>query len=163
MAWTGAGALIVVVVLALLPYIVYSGTTSIIVQAFIVLTLASMWNLLAGYAGLVSVGQQVFVGLGAYFVLILAIHGTSPFAALPVVKGGVVDFTTNPAEAAAFEKVLATRAVPLPLIPAESEFETNVGNAVNTLLAQAASGQVVTTANIKTALQAAQDKMAAAG
>ena len=83
-AWTGLGALVVVVVLALLPYIVYSGTTSIFVQGFIVLTLASMWNLLAGYAGLVSVGQQVFVGLGAYFVLILAIHGWSPFAALPV-------------------------------------------------------------------------------
>ena len=83
-AWTGLGALVVVVVLALLPYIVYSGTTSIFVQGFIVLTLASMWNLLAGYAGLVSVGQQVFVGLGAYFVLILAIHGWSPFAALPL-------------------------------------------------------------------------------
>jgi len=83
-AWTGLGALAVVVVLALFPYIVYSGTTTIMVQAFIVLTLASMWNLLAGYAGLVSVGQQAFVGLGAYFVLILAIHGTSPFAALPV-------------------------------------------------------------------------------
>jgi len=83
-AWTGLGALVVVVVLALFPYIVYSGTTTIMVQAFIVLTLASMWNLLAGYAGLVSVGQQAFVGLGAYFVLILAINGTSPFAALPV-------------------------------------------------------------------------------
>jgi ABC-type branched-subunit amino acid transport system permease subunit len=83
-AWTGAGALIVVVVLALFPYLVYSGTTTIMVQAFIVLTLASMWNLLAGYAGLVSVGQQAFVGLGAYFVLILALHGISPFAALPV-------------------------------------------------------------------------------
>jgi branched-chain amino acid transport system permease protein len=83
-AWTGAGALIVVVVLAFFPYIVYSGTTAILVQAFIVLTLASMWNLLAGYAGLVSVGQQAFVGLGAYFVLILALHGFSPFAALPV-------------------------------------------------------------------------------
>ena len=83
-AWTGIGALIVVVVLALFPYIVYSGTTTIMVQAFILLTLASMWNLLAGYAGLVSVGQQAFVGLGAYFVLILALHGTSPFAALPV-------------------------------------------------------------------------------
>jgi branched-chain amino acid transport system permease protein len=82
-AWTGVVALIVVVVFAILPYIVYSGTTSILVQAFIVLTLASMWNLLAGYAGLVSVGQQAFVGLGAYFVLILAIHGASPFAALP--------------------------------------------------------------------------------
>jgi len=87
-AWTGAGALIVVVVLALFPYIVYSGTTAILVQAFIVLTMASMWNLLAGYAGLVSVGQQAFVGLGAYFVLILAIHGTSPFAALPVAAIG---------------------------------------------------------------------------
>jgi ABC-type branched-subunit amino acid transport system permease subunit len=82
--WTGAGALIVVVVFWLLPYIVYSGTTAILVQAFIVLTMASMWNLLAGYAGLVSVGQQAFVGIGAYFVLFLAIHGTSPFAALPV-------------------------------------------------------------------------------
>jgi branched-chain amino acid transport system permease protein len=87
-AWTGAGAVIVVVVLALFPYIVYSGTTTIMVQAFIVLTLASMWNLLAGYAGLVSVGQQAFVGLGAYFVLILALHGTSPFAALPVAALG---------------------------------------------------------------------------
>ena len=83
-AWTGIGALIVIVVLAFFPYLVYSGTTAIMVQGFIVLTLASMWNLLAGYAGLVSVGQQAFVGLGAYFVLILALHGTSPFAALPV-------------------------------------------------------------------------------
>jgi branched-chain amino acid transport system permease protein len=58
------------------------------VQAFIVLTLASMWNLLAGYAGLVSVGQQAFVGLGAYLVLILALHGMSPFAALPVAAIG---------------------------------------------------------------------------
>ena len=87
-AWTGIGALIVVLVLARLPYIVYSGTTAILVQGFIVLTMASMWNLLAGYAGLVSVGQQAFVGLGAYFVLILAIHGTSPFAALPVAAIG---------------------------------------------------------------------------
>ncbi len=87
-AWTGAGALVVVVVLALFPYIVYSGTTTIMVQGFIVLTLACMWNLLAGYAGLVSVGQQMFVGLGAYFVLILAIHGTSPFAGLPVAAIG---------------------------------------------------------------------------
>ncbi len=87
-AWTGAGALIIVAALAYFPYIVYSGTTTILVQAFIVLTLASMWNLMAGYAGLVSVGQQAFVGLGAYFVLFLALHGTSPFAALPVAAIG---------------------------------------------------------------------------
>ena len=91
-AWTGIGALVAVAVLAYLPYIVYSGTTGIIVQAFIVLTLASMWNLLAGYAGLVSVGQQAFLGLGAYFVLIPAMHGVSPFAALPIgaIGAGIV-------------------------------------------------------------------------
>jgi ABC-type branched-subunit amino acid transport system permease subunit len=91
-AWTGVAALIVVIVLAMFPYIVFSGTTSLLVQAFIVLTMSSMWNLLAGYAGLVSVGQQAFVGLGAYFVLILAINGISPFAALPVaaIGAGVV-------------------------------------------------------------------------
>ncbi len=87
-AWTGAGALIVVVVLALFPYIVYSGTTSVMVQGFIILTMASMWNLLAGYAGLVSVGQQAFVGLGAYFVLLMNIHGISMFASLPVAAVG---------------------------------------------------------------------------
>jgi branched-chain amino acid transport system permease protein len=87
-AWTAAVALIIVVVLTRFPYMFFSGTTTILVQAFIVLTLASMWNLLAGYAGLVSVGQQAFVGLGAYFVLILALHGISPFAALPVAAIG---------------------------------------------------------------------------
>jgi branched-chain amino acid transport system permease protein len=83
-AWTGLFAVAVVVVLALFPYFVYSGTTTIMVQAFIILTLASMWNLLAGYAGLVSVGQQAFVGLGAYFVLALNINKISMFSALPV-------------------------------------------------------------------------------
>jgi ABC-type branched-subunit amino acid transport system permease subunit len=87
-AWTGIVAVAVVVVLALFPYIVYSGTTSLLTQAFIVLVLASMWNLLAGYAGLVSVGMQAFVGLGAYFVLICTIHSISPFAATPVAAIG---------------------------------------------------------------------------
>ncbi len=32
--------------------------------------LAQMWNLLAGFAGVVSVGQQAFVGLGAYAMVV---------------------------------------------------------------------------------------------
>jgi branched-chain amino acid transport system permease protein len=39
------------------------------------LVLAQNWNLLAGYAGLVSVGQQAFVGLGAYAMFALVILG----------------------------------------------------------------------------------------
>jgi branched-chain amino acid transport system permease protein len=80
--WSGIGALAVLVVLFLFPYYVGPGTTGILVQGLIVLTLASMWNLLAGYAGLVSVGQQAFFGLGAYFVLIPAMHGVTPWAGL---------------------------------------------------------------------------------
>jgi len=36
------------------------------VQAFILILLATMWNLLAGFGGLVSIGQQAFIGIGAY-------------------------------------------------------------------------------------------------
>jgi len=82
--WAGIGAVVVVVILAYLPYIVLSGTTDLLVNVFVLMTISSMWNLLAGYAGLVSVGQQAFIGLGAYSVLILSNHGTNPFAALPV-------------------------------------------------------------------------------
>src|SRR5512145_1742199 len=42
---------------------------------FYMLALAQYWNLLAGYAGLVSVGQQAFVGLGAYLLFALTIFG----------------------------------------------------------------------------------------
>ncbi len=82
--WAAIAAIAAVVILAYLPYIVYSGTTNLLANFFILLIMASMWNLLAGYAGLVSVGQQAFIGLGAYFVLILASHGTDPFLAIPV-------------------------------------------------------------------------------
>ena len=47
--------------------------------------LASLWNLLAGYAGLVSVGQQAYVGLGAYLLFGLTLRaGLPPLWAIPV-------------------------------------------------------------------------------
>ena len=82
--WAGASAVVLVGVLAYLPYQVYSDTTNLLVDFFQLLIMASMWNLLAGYAGLVSVGQQAFIGLGAYFVVMLANQGVSPFSAIPL-------------------------------------------------------------------------------
>ena len=53
------------------------------------LALAQCWNLLAGYAGLVSVGQQAFVGLGAYALFAATlIVGLDPLVAILI--GGVV-------------------------------------------------------------------------
>src|SRR5215471_3272655 len=47
--------------------------------------LASLWNLLAGYAGLVSVGQQAYVGLGGYVLFASTIlAGLHPLLAVPV-------------------------------------------------------------------------------
>ena len=53
-------------------------------EIFAYVALASLWNLLAGYAGLVSVGQQAFVGLGGYMLFGLAIlAGVPPLWAIP--------------------------------------------------------------------------------
>jgi branched-chain amino acid transport system permease protein len=47
--------------------------------------LASLWNLLAGYAGLVSVGQQAYVGIGAYLLFGLTLRaGLPPLWAIPL-------------------------------------------------------------------------------
>lgn len=42
------------------------GVQRLLIEFFTLLALAQMWNLLAGYAGLVSIGQQAFIGMGAY-------------------------------------------------------------------------------------------------
>lgn len=49
---------------------------------FIYVILAVTWNALVGYCGLVSIGQQAFFGLGAYFAVRLADSGVSVYPAL---------------------------------------------------------------------------------
>ncbi len=55
---------------------------SLIQDLFFILTmlvLAQWWNLLAGYGGLVSVGQQAFVGMGAYALFgVVILWGLDP-------------------------------------------------------------------------------------
>ncbi len=82
--WSGAVLVAGIVAMAYLPYGTDPATTAVFINFLILVTMATMWNLLAGYGGLVSVGQQAFVGLGAYAVLVLAQGGMSPFAALPL-------------------------------------------------------------------------------
>lgn len=64
----------------------------LLTEVYSYLALASLWNLLAGYAGLVSVGQQAFVGLGGYTLYLCALWlGLNPLLGLPVagVVGGL--------------------------------------------------------------------------
>ena len=59
--------------LAALPAFAGRGLIQDLIFVFYMLALAQCWNLLAGYAGLVSVGQQAFVGLGGYLLFALTI------------------------------------------------------------------------------------------
>lgn len=68
--------------LALLPAILGAGAVDRLTALFIYVIMAAMWNALAGYGGLVSVGQQVFFGLGAYFTVRLAEADIDPFLAM---------------------------------------------------------------------------------
>jgi branched-chain amino acid transport system permease protein len=54
-------------------------------EIYAYVALASLWNLLAGYAGLVSIGQQAYVGLGGYVLFASTIlAGVHPLLAVPV-------------------------------------------------------------------------------
>jgi branched-chain amino acid transport system permease protein len=68
--------------LAFAPLVLSVGAIDRLTTLFIYGILALMWNALAGYAGLVSIGHQAFFGLGAYAAVRLADAGISPYPAL---------------------------------------------------------------------------------
>ncbi|KAF1049558.1 branched-chain amino acid ABC transporter permease [Xylophilus sp.] len=73
-----AAALAPAAALVLLLAVPAIGPRALVQDLFMVLTLlvlALNWNLLAGFAGLVSVGQQAFVGVGAYTLFAAVILG----------------------------------------------------------------------------------------
>ncbi|MBU4529205.1 MAG: branched-chain amino acid ABC transporter permease [Hoeflea sp.] len=72
-----------VVVAIVLPAFAGRGLIQDLFFIFTMLVLAQFWNLLAGYGGLVSVGQQAFVGFGAYMLFgSVILWGWNPIAAL---------------------------------------------------------------------------------
>ncbi|MGD9915522.1 MAG: branched-chain amino acid ABC transporter permease [Rhizobiaceae bacterium] len=62
-----------VLLLAAMPFIAGRGLLQDLFFVLTMLCLAQYWNLLAGFAGLVSVGQQAYVGLGAYALFYFSI------------------------------------------------------------------------------------------
>jgi branched-chain amino acid transport system permease protein len=74
---------VVVALMALVPVTESVGNINNLTQLLILIVMGVTWNLLAGYAGLVSIGLQAFIGLGGYVLLELADHnGVQPFVAL---------------------------------------------------------------------------------
>jgi branched-chain amino acid transport system permease protein len=86
------------IALACAPFFLGAGAVDRLTTLFIYAILALMWNALAGYAGLVSVGHQVFFGLGAYGAIRLANAGMNPYLAL-VVSAALVALLSTPISA----------------------------------------------------------------
>lgn len=85
----GLLSLLVVVALIAAPWWLGRANMRLLGEVYAFLALASLWNLLAGFTGLVSVGQQAFVGLGGYALFAAAIFfGVPPL--LAVALAGVI-------------------------------------------------------------------------
>ena len=80
-----AGSAVLVIALFTLPW--WDGDGSLqtpLVVVLYYLGLAQMWNLLAGFAGMISIGQQMFVGVGTYSMLQFAeVWGLDPWLSVP--------------------------------------------------------------------------------
>ena len=87
----GAALVVLLMLIILLTVPFWAGRLEqrIIIEFAYYLALAQMWNLLAGYAGLVSIGQQAFVGIGGYLLFTMAIYLNIP-PILAVVLSGVI-------------------------------------------------------------------------
>lgn len=82
-------AMLLVVVAATLPWWAPADHASSWMREFVEIAcyfvFAMMWNLLAGYGGMVSIGQQAFFGFGGYTMLMLGnFGGINPFVAVPI-------------------------------------------------------------------------------
>ncbi|WP_432729187.1 branched-chain amino acid ABC transporter permease [Variovorax sp. W6] len=75
--------------IAFAPTVADGGTLRLLSEVLVTLAMAQMWNLLAGYTGLVSMGHQAFVGIGAYLLFIASDRlGISPYWMVPVAGAG---------------------------------------------------------------------------
>ncbi len=92
-ALAGGGVLAALVAL---PAFASRGLIEDLIFVFYMLALAQYWNLLAGYAGLISVGQQAFVGLGGYLLFALCVMaGLDPLLAV-VLAGAIAGLLALP-------------------------------------------------------------------
>jgi branched-chain amino acid transport system permease protein len=85
-----------------LPWWGTPGAMQLVTEMAYYLALAQLWNLLAGYAGLVSVGQQAFIGIGGYTLFAMADwYGVHPIVAI-VIGGLFAGIASTPIALAVF-------------------------------------------------------------
>ncbi len=82
-AFTGV-CVVAVLFLAVIPYVIGGPAEQPLITLLTFVAMASLWNLLAGFSGLTSFGQQAYIGVGAYALYLVAEHGINPFGGIVV-------------------------------------------------------------------------------
>jgi branched-chain amino acid transport system permease protein len=73
------------IAMACAPLLFGASEIVLLTEFLSMLVLAIMWNLLAGYAAIVTVGQHAFVGVGAYaFFASTVLWGSNAYLAIPI-------------------------------------------------------------------------------
>ena len=93
-SWAIVAHCVIAVVTA--PWVIGEGVQRFLSEAMLMLAMAQMWNLLAGYGGLISIGQQAFFGIGGYALFLFANKaGINPFVSI-FLAGGVAALLAIP-------------------------------------------------------------------
>jgi branched-chain amino acid transport system permease protein len=79
---TTGGSALGLVILVFVPYFAGGPAEQPLIVLCTFITMAVMWNLLAGFSGLTSFGQHAYLGVGAYGLYLVAAHGINPFAGI---------------------------------------------------------------------------------
>ena len=83
--WPLVALVVCAALAAAAPALLDAGWLRLASEVLLMLAMAQMWNLLAGYTGLVSLGHQAFIGIGAYFLFYVSDRfDLHPFALVPL-------------------------------------------------------------------------------
>ncbi|HSV36686.1 branched-chain amino acid ABC transporter permease [Ramlibacter sp. WS9] len=95
-----AAAVAAAALAAMAPRFADAGVLRLCAEILLAICMAQMWNLLAGYTGLLSLGHQIFVGIGAYVLFEGSQRlGVAPYWLLPAagLAGGLAAALMAPA------------------------------------------------------------------
>jgi branched-chain amino acid transport system permease protein len=98
----GLAVLVLLGALATMPFWGGSASLRLGIELAYYLALAQLWNLLAGYTGMVSIGQQAYVGLGGYALVVLTVHLGLPASSAILLAGLVTAALAVPTAALVF-------------------------------------------------------------
>ena len=82
-------AVVLVIVFIVIGFAGSNNIRRILIKMFIYCAMGSMWNLMSGYTGMTSLGQQSFIGIAGYTVAVFTAKLALPFG-VGILAGGLL-------------------------------------------------------------------------